>query len=168
MKRIFLISILSVLFLSGCWVSDIWYDVSMKFSDGKLPEKNIALETSAGKIELTVEVADSGKEREKGLMDREKLEAGHGMLFQFSDEAPRMFWMKNTKIPLDLIFFSAKREVVSFVEWMNPCVTDAKAGAAPQCPGYSSDVPAMYALEVPAGFIKEKMVKIGDKLILEN
>lgn len=161
MKRIFLISILLSVFLSGCWASDIWYNISMKFSDGKLPEKKITLETSAGKIELTVEVADSGKEREKGLMDREKLESNHGMLFLFSDEAPRMFWMKNTKISLDLIFFSAKREVVSFVEGMAPCVT-------PQCISYSSGAPAMYALEVTAGFIKEKAVKIGDKVIFEN
>ena len=156
MRRIFLISILSVFILSGCWASDIWYDISMKWSDGKLPEEKIELETSVGKTELTVEVADSMKEREKGLMEREKLESGHGMLFQFEDEAPRAFWMKNTKIPLDVIFFSAKKEVASLVEWMNPCIT-------PQCPSYSSAVPAMYALEVPAGFIKEKAVKIGDK-----
>lgn len=168
MKRVFLISILSVFILSGCWASDIWYNISMKFSDGKLPEKKITLETSAGKIELTVEVADSGKEREKGLMEREKLEVGRGMLFQFEDEAPRMFWMKNTLIPLDLIFFSAKKEVVSFIEGMNPCLPTGQAGEAPQCQSYSSGAPAMFALEVPAGFIKEKLVKIGDKLILEK
>lgn len=157
MKRIFLISILLGAFLSGCWAGDVWYNISMKFGGGgKLTEKNITLETSAGKTGLTVEIADSGKEREKGLMNREKLESGHGMLFQFEDEAPRMFWMKNTKIPLDIIFFSAKREAVSFVELMNPCITS-------QCVSYSSIVPAMYALEVPAGFIKEKLVKIGDK-----
>lgn len=168
MKRIFLISILSVFILSGCWASDIWYDISMKFSDGKLSEKKIELETVSGKTELTVEIADSGKEREKGLMEREKLESGHGMLFQFSDEAPRMFWMKNTKIPLDIIFFSAKKEVVSFAEWMNPCLPAGQAGGAPQCQSYSSGAPAMYALEVPAGFIKEKAVKIGDKAVFEN
>ena len=77
--------------------------------DGKLPEEKIELETSVGKTELTVEVADSMKEREKGLMEREKLESGHGMLFQFEDEAPRAFWMKNTKIPLDVIFSAQKR-----------------------------------------------------------
>ncbi|MBI4995008.1 DUF192 domain-containing protein [Candidatus Peregrinibacteria bacterium] len=157
MKRIFLISILSVFILSGCWANDIWYDISMKFSgDGKLPEKKIELLTAAGKTELIVEVADSEEEREKGLMEREKLESGRGMLFIFEDEAPRNFWMKNTKIPLDIIFFSAKKEIVSFVEWMDPCKT-------PQCPGYSSGMPAMYALEVPTGFIKEKAVRIGDK-----
>lgn len=157
MKRIFLISILSVFILSGCWATDIWYDISMKFSgDGKLPEEKIEFETSIGKTELIVEVANRMEEREKGLMEREKLESSHGMLFQFEDEAPRAFWMKNTKIPLDVIFFSAKKEVVSFVEWLDPCTT-------PQCPSYSSAVPAMYALEVPAGFIKEKAVKIGDK-----
>jgi uncharacterized membrane protein (UPF0127 family) len=48
-------------------------------------------------------------------MLREKLESGHGMLFQFEDEAPRAFWMKNTKIPLDVIFFSAKNIVITDV-----------------------------------------------------
>ena len=156
MKRIFLISILSVIILSGCWATDIYSNIMNRFSGEKLPEEKIELETSVGKTELTVEIANSMEEREKGLMEREKLEAGHGMLFQFEDEAPRAFWMRNTKIPLDIIFFSAKKEVVSFVEWMNPCGT-------PQCPSYSSAVPAMYALEVPAGFIKEKAVKIGDR-----
>lgn len=163
MKRIFLISILSVFVLSGCWAGDIWYDISMKWSDGKLPEEKIELETSVEKTELIVEVANSMEEREKGLMEREKLESDRGMLFQFEDEAPRAFWMKNTKIPLDVIFFSAKKEVVSFVEWMNPCLPAGQAGGTPQCQSYLSGAPAMYALEVPAGFIKEKAVKIGDK-----
>lgn len=161
MRRLILISILSVFILSGCAAGDIWYDISMKFSGGKLPEQKIVLQTAVGEVELTIEIADSSKEREKGLMEREKLEAGRGMLFVFEDEAPRAFWMKNTKIPLDVIFFSAKKEVVNFVEWMDPCKTA-------QCQSYSSGAPAMYALEVPAGFIKEKLVKIGDKLILEN
>jgi len=118
----------------------------------------IILKTDRGQIPLAVEIADSEEERGLGLMFREKLEEGSGMLFVFEDEAPRGFWMKNTKIPLDIVFFDRGKKAVSFVENMEPCAADL-------CPNYFSEKPAMYALELPAQAVEKYGIKIGDKII---
>lgn len=157
MKRIFLLIVLISVVLSGCFITDFFRNIASKVS-GNLPTKQVVLQTSKDDYPLTVEVADSTDEREQGLMNRDKLEEGKGMLFVFPDEAPREFWMKNTKIPLDVIFFNGKKEVVQTVENMEPC-------KAAQCISYSSNDPAMYALEVRAGFVRAYDVKKGDILV---
>jgi len=108
------------------------------------------------KIEVVIEIADSEAERRKGLMYRESLEENHGMLFIFDQEEPQTFWMKNTLIPLDVIFFDAEKMYVSH-ETMEPCKIQS-------CPYYYSEGKAKYALEVPAGFVKEHGVSDGWKL----
>ncbi len=97
-------------------------------------------------VAVHAEVADTDETRARGLMDREQLDDGAGMLFLFEDAAPRSFWMKNTLIPLDIIFFDAEWKIIS-IKTMTPCLTDP-------CPMYSSDGAAKYALEVNAGFVK--------------
>lgn len=118
---------------------------------------HVVLKTDRGEIPLQVEIADSPKEREQGLMHREKLEEGNGMLFVFENEAPRGFWMKNTKIPLDIVFFNREKKVVSFVENMKPC-----SERTAKCQTYDSEKPAMYALELPEGMVEKHGIKAGD------
>lgn len=155
MKKILLL-IASFALLTSCSVGQFYQDAVFKL-DGKFATKQLSFTTGSEIVKLTVEVADNARKRQQGLMKRDKLEAGKGMWFIFQGEAPRIFWMKNTLIPLDLMFFNNKHEVVSVVENMTPCKTSF-------CPSYSSVVPAMYALEVPAGFVEEKNVKVGDSV----
>ena len=96
-----------------------------------------------------MEGADDPEERSQGRMFRESLAPDHGMLFLFPVDSPEVlsFWMKNTLIPLDIIFFDAQGKVLSWTT-MEPCEADP-------CQRYASGVPATYALEVNAGFVGE-------------
>ena len=107
---------------------------------------------------FSVEIADEPDEQALGLMFRRSMEPDHGMLFIFPTEAPRSFWMKNTRIPLDIIYFSKELELVSYVT-AKPCRTEA-------CPGYPSEGPAMYVLELNAGKGSELGLAPGDRLEL--
>ena len=104
---------------------------------------------------FSVEVADNDASREHGLMDRTEMAADHGMLFVFDDDVPRAFWMKNTKIPLDMLYFDADRHLVSVQHNVPPCTADP-------CPAYSSGAPARYVLELNGGEAKKIGVSAGD------
>ena len=107
---------------------------------------------------LTVELAETQEERQRGLMYRQSIGRFDGMLFISEQPEVMRFWMKNTLIPLDIIFFNAAGDFVSSVS-MPPCVDDP-------CPLYESQSQAKFALEVPEGFAKENEVKMGWKLEL--
>ena len=92
-----------------------------------------------------VEIADDDAERERGLMFRDKLAPGHGMLFIHEEDAPRAYWMKNTRIPLDILYFDANRRLVSVQRDVPPC------SLGDNCPPYPSEAPARYVLELNAG-----------------
>ena len=105
----------------------------------------------------SIEVADNDAAREHGLMDRTTMAADHGMLFVFQDDAPRTFWMKNTKIPLDMLFFDADKRLVSVQHNAAPCTADP-------CPGYSSGAPARYVLELNGGQADKLGLSPGDPI----
>lgn len=107
-----------------------------------------------------VEVADAPGERNLGLMFRERMAADAGMLFVFEAEAPRAFWMKNTRIPLDILYFNARLVLVSLHRHVPPCRADP-------CPNYPSAKPAKYVLELNAGTADRLRVEPGDLLELE-
>ena len=92
-----------------------------------------------------VEIADDDAERARGLMFRDRMEADHGMLFIHDREEPQAYWMKNTKIPLDILYFDNARKLVAQQRDVPPC----SAGDA--CPSYPSNAPARYVLELNAG-----------------
>ena len=141
MKRIF--ALFLFLFLLGCTSSQ---DI-------------VTIKTTSTEIPLTVEIADSIDEQAIGLMYRTELSADSGMLFIFSEEKQRVFWMKNTKIPLDIIFVDSTGTIVDLKENFEPCVVS-------DCEKYYSK-PALYALEVNAGFVEEKRIAVGDSLVFE-
>lgn len=105
---------------------------------------HILLVDSQGKrIPFDVEIASTPEARQTGLMHRSTVE--HGMLFTFDTSSVLMFWMKDTLVPLDILFFDADGAEVSALT-MQPCMADP-------CPLYRSDGPARYALELPVGFL---------------
>lgn len=108
--------------------------------------------------QLDLEIADDDYQRETGLMYRQKLEKNHGMLFVFPNEQPRGFYMKNTYIPLDLIFLNSKNKIVSIAK-------NAKPEDLSTIP---SEVPAQYVLEVNAGLADLWNLQVGDSLILKK
>ena len=104
-----------------------------------------------------VEVADDGGERERGLMFRDEMAPDRGMLFVHEREEPQAYWMKNTKIPLDILYFDEARKLVS-VAHASPC------SLGDQCPPYPSEGPAMYVLELNAGTAASVGAGPGDEL----
>lgn len=109
---------------------------------------------------ITVELATNAASREHGLMGRTGLAPDHGMLFVFPDTQPRWFWMKNTLIPLDILYFDGHRKLVSMQLDVPPCKADP-------CATYPSDMPARYVLELAAGEARHIGARVGDVLAID-
>ena len=109
---------------------------------------------------LDIMLARSFNERAKGLMYYESLEPKKGMLFVYSSPRMMSFWMLNTKIPLDLIFFDQSLQITEWIENMEPGYGEP----IDSLPRYTSTIPAQYALELKAGSVKELKLKVGDRL----
>jgi uncharacterized membrane protein (UPF0127 family) len=107
-----------------------------------------------------VEVADDDAERARGLMFRDELASGHGMIFIHDREEPQAYWMKNTRIPLDILYFDSARKLVAQQRDVPPC----SAGDA--CPPYPSNAPARYVLELNAGEAAKLKLENGAELKL--
>ena len=109
---------------------------------------------------FTVEIADTDAARKQGLMYRRGLEPGHGMLFIYPQPESFRFWMMHTQMPLDILFFDARRRLLDvFLE--------APACQAEPCARYLSSAPAQYALELPAGTARKLGISPGDRLVIE-
>ncbi|MDQ2702700.1 MAG: DUF192 domain-containing protein [Pseudomonadota bacterium] len=92
-----------------------------------------------------VEIADDAGERAQGLMFRDELAAGSGMLFIHERQEPQAYWMKNTRIPLDILYFDNSLALVAQQRGVPPCTLGDR------CPSYPSNAPARYVLELNAG-----------------
>ena len=105
-----------------------------------------------------IEIADDDAERARGLMFRDELAADHGMLFIHERQEPLAYWMKNTKIPLDILYFDDALKLVSQQRDVPPC------SLGDRCPPYPSDAPARYVLELNAGEAARIGLKDGAQL----
>jgi uncharacterized membrane protein (UPF0127 family) len=108
-----------------------------------------------------VELATNDATREQGLMNRTSLAANHGMLFVFPYDSAQTFWMKNTLIPLDMLFFDKDRRLVSMQLDAKPCKADP-------CALYPSGKPAAYVLELAAGTVAQLGLEVGDRFSLKG
>jgi len=100
---------------------------------------------------VLVEIADDLAERQQGLMSRETLDAGKGMLFVFEEEAFHSFYMRNTLIPLDIAWLDESQIIVD-IQQMEPETENL----------HTPSRPALFALEVPQGWFAQEGVEIGD------
>jgi|TARA_Y100000310_G_scaffold248848_1_gene254817 hypothetical protein len=118
----------------------------------------VSIDNGKENIKVDVEVADDLSERTQGLMFRESLNKNSGMLFIFEEEEKHAFWMKNTLIPLDMIFISEDLEIVDIKNAI-PCEEE-------NCKSYAPKEKAKYVLEVNGDFTTENNINIGDRIRL--
>ena len=109
----------------------------------------------------TVEIASDPELRAQGLMYRDQLRPATGMLFFFPDDGEYGFWMKNCMIPLDMIWIDSARKVVHIKTDVPPCKIE-------QCPNYEPGVASRYVLELAAGEVAKRGLKVGDVLRFEG
>lgn len=106
---------------------------------------------------LNIEVADTDIERARGLQERKSLEDDYGMLFVFETEGMYNFWMKDTLVPLDMIWIDKDRKIVDIKTYVPPCTEDP-------CPTYNPAGESLYVLETKAGLSTVLNYKVGDEL----
>jgi len=119
--------------------------------DGKLT----ILQDRDSLVALDIEIAETDSARERGMMQREGFpNETSGMLFVFNEAQERSFWMANTPVALDLLFIDADSQIVSISKYASPNSPDP----------ISSEAPAQYVLETPAGFADTYGVLEGDRV----
>lgn len=114
----------------------------------------VVVHAAQGAVTVSVEIANTPTSRERGLMYRNDLAADAGMLFLFPHEQAQEFWMKNTPLPLDMVFIDTSRTIVGIVADTRPFSTQARG----------VKTPSRYVLEVHAGFCAKHGVAAGDKI----
>ena len=119
----------------------------------------VVVETAAGQRHaVVVELARTDAERARGLMHRASLPEDRGMLFLFDETEEHPFWMKDTPLPLDMIFVDEEGRVVGVVERAAPGTTTQR----------TVGVPSRYVLEVNGGWARAHGVSTGDRVRFEN
>ena len=147
--------------MRAIWVR-LWAAVAVIFflaASASVPVQGSALDsleivTATGRHAFQVEIANNDATREHGLMDRRYMAPDHGMLFEFDREEPVSFWMKNTYIPLDMIFI-APSGVVTHI------ATNAEPLSERVVP---SGAPCIAVLELNGGMAASIGLKVGDKV----
>ena len=130
-----------------------------KLSFAEFLVKDLLISNSNGEIKLfTVEIADNDETRSIGLMERENIPLGTGMLFIWEEEAYRNFWMKNTPSSLDILFFDGNGSFLNVVENTEPF----------SLKNIQSSKPSQYVLELFAGSSKLYNLYMGSQILNLN
>jgi uncharacterized membrane protein (UPF0127 family) len=119
---------------------------------------HVVVHAARGPVTVAVEIADTPTRRERGLMYRKDLGADAGMLFLFPQDDDLQFWMKDTPLPLDMVFIDASRTIVGIVADTRPFSRQALGVGKP----------ARYVLEVHAGYCAKHGIAAGDKVDFEQ
>jgi uncharacterized membrane protein (UPF0127 family) len=136
-------------------------DPTAQVWEGPQPDRGglVVQDAYGGAHRLTVEIADTSPLRTRGLMWRTELPEGTGMLFIFPVEVVQSFWMRNTLIPLDMLFIDRELRVVGVVQWAEPRTLS---------PRITVDRPSLYVLEVPGGWASRHGIRTGARVELEG
>lgn len=122
--------------------------------------KGVFVDSASGTStkEFSMEVCANNAERGRGLMFRKSLDDFHGMIFVFPDEGERAFWMKNTYIPLDMLFISKDFTIVGILENVPPLTESPR----------SVNKPSTYVVELAGGITRKFGIKVGDRLRIDG
>ena len=143
MRRLILL-VLALLFIAAC-------------APTSGPEKKaLFIQASQGQVEVAIDVVSTPQDRSRGLMFREQLGEREGMWFVFEESSPYSFWMKNTLMPLDIVFVDEHMAIVDIIQ-ADPCQQDP-------CPTYTPKASARYVLEVNQNFTARAGVKAGNRV----
>lgn len=118
-------------------------------------ETRLVVKSATGEHRFTVEVVDTDADRAQGLMFRQQLAPDAGMLFDFIEERPVSFWMKNTLIPLDMIFIRQDGRIANIHVNARPLDLNS----------IPSDGPVQFVLEIPGGRSTALGIKAGDIVV---
>jgi len=135
--------------------------------DAPEPYTDARVEFSVGggrRGELGVEIAETPAERRRGLSGRDSLPDGTGMLFVYNSAGERAFWMRNTLVPLDMIFVDAEMRVLN----VEHAPTEPLDTPNDELTRYRSDGPAQYVVETDRGYANRTGVSPGDRLVIER
>lgn len=125
----------------------------------ELPRRHVIVPDAFGGFHrVEVEVAATNASRQRGLMWRRELPEGKGMLFIFPEDDVQSFWMRNTLIPLDMLFIDASGQIVGIIEQAAPKTLTSR----------SVGIPSQYVLEVPGGWVAEHGIRTGARVKMEG
>jgi uncharacterized protein len=117
--------------------------------------ESVTLVSDSTSIFVTAEIADTDETRARGLMFRHRLPDGHGMLFDFGDPRPAAMWMKDTYMPLDMLFVRADGTIAAIAENTVPKSLDT----------ISVQEPVKAVLELPGGATRKYGIKVNDRVV---
>jgi uncharacterized membrane protein (UPF0127 family) len=149
MKKLFIYS--SAIVLSFCGLDMAYADDAPAPMDFGAHEQ-LSVQTSKAALQFDIEVADTQSERARGLMYRDVIKPGEGMLFEFPDNSIASIWMKNTSIFLDVIFVQADGRIVKIEHSAKPYSLRSM----------SSETPVRAVLEIAGGQALEQGIRPGD------
>ncbi len=159
MKRLFILTVVfgglsvSLNLLSSC-KEDKKLIKQTEVAFKKEGELTIFKVADSTEVKLDIEIAATDFDIQTGLMYRNTMETNRGMLFIFEDEKERFFYMKNTKIPLDIVYIGGNNKIVSFQKNAQPFDESS----------LPSTLPAKYVLEINAGLVDTWGISVGDRI----
>ena len=156
-ENIFLLGLVVFLVFLGLSFENNSFSRNLKSS---LIENNIKKKACVQEKCFQVEIADSAEEIRTGLMHRKSLASNEGMLFIFPRPGYYNFWMKNTLIPLDMIWLNKAEEIVFIKHQAQPCLKEP-------CSSFGPNQRAKYVLEINGGLASDFNFEKGDQMILK-